>query len=177
MKVQFTWVALLLMIPLTACDQCSGTKSLKTAEIPGASGSTLATETVATSSGIELEPLTTQVSQELPPVELPSGLQLTDVRVGTGLEATEGKKLTVHYTGTLVDGSKFDSSRDRNQPFSFTLGSGMVIAGWEQGFKGMREGGIRKLVVPSALGYASETRGVIPADSTLLFEIELLKVE
>lgn len=105
-------------------------------------------------------------------------LQITDSTVGTGAEATDGKKVTVHYTGTLTNGTKFDSSRDRNVPFSFTLGSGMVIAGWDMGVKGMKVGGVRRLVIPSHLAYGSRSvGGHIPPNSTLVFDIELLNVE
>ena len=105
-------------------------------------------------------------------------LQITDVKVGTGAVATEGKKVSVNYTGTLLNGTKFDSNKDRGTPFSFVLGSGMVIAGWDQGLKGMKEGGIRKLVIPANLAYGNRSvGGVIPPNSTLAFEIELLKVE
>ena len=105
-------------------------------------------------------------------------LKITDVKIGKGAVAKEGKKVSVFYTGTLTNGTKFDSTKDRNTPFSFVLGSGMVIAGWDQGVKGMKEGGTRKLVIPASLAYGSRSvGGVIPPNSTLLFEIELLKVE
>ena len=105
-------------------------------------------------------------------------LQKTDLVVGTGAEATSGKRVTVHYVGTLTNGSKFDSSRDRDEPFDFVLGRGQVIKGWDQGVLGMREGGKRKLVIPADMGYGK--RGfppVIPPDSTLVFEVELLSVD
>lgn len=113
-------------------------------------------------------------------VKTPSGLQYQDVKVGTGEVARPGYNVTVHYTGWLKsrDGStgrKFDSSRDKDEPFSFRLGAGQVIQGWDEGVQGMRVGGIRKLIVPSYLGYGS--RGAppaIPPNATLLFEIELL---
>lgn len=104
-------------------------------------------------------------------------LKIEDLKVGTGAEAVAGKSVTVHYVGTLTDGSKFDSSRDRGQGFSFALGAGMVIQGWDQGVAGMKIGGLRKLTVPPELGYG--TRGfppVIPPNSTLVFEVELLSV-
>jgi len=107
-----------------------------------------------------------------------SELQIEDIEVGTGEEAVEGKKISVHYTGTLTDGTKFDSSLDRGEPFSFTLGAGQVIQGWDQGFAGMKVGGKRKLTIPSDLGYGE--RGVppsIPPNSTLIFDVELLGVE
>lgn len=113
-------------------------------------------------------------------VKTASGLQYQDVKVGTGEVARPGYNVTVHYTGWLKsrDGStgrKFDSSRDKDEPFSFRLGTGQVIQGWDEGVQGMRVGGIRKLIVPSYLGYGS--RGAppaIPPNATLLFEIELL---
>ncbi len=104
-------------------------------------------------------------------------VEITDTLIGTGAEATYGKYVTVHYVGTLTNGSKFDSSRDRFQPFSFTLGSGKVIQGWEKGIPGMKVGGKRKLVIPSSLGYGSVGQPGIPANSTLVFDIELLSVK
>lgn len=106
-----------------------------------------------------------------------ANLQMVDSVVGTGDEAVAGKKVTVHYTGTLTDGTKFDSSVDRGQPFSFTLGAGEVIQGWDQGFAGMKVGGKRKLTIPPSLGYGSRPAGSIPPNSTLIFDVELLKVE
>ncbi len=104
-------------------------------------------------------------------------LKIEDVKVGTGAEATSGKQVTVHYVGTLTNGSKFDSSRDRGQGFSFQLGAGAVIEGWDKGVAGMKVGGVRKLTIPPEMGYGA--RGfppVIPPNSTLLFEVELLSV-
>jgi len=96
---------------------------------------------------------------------------------GDGATATPGRSVTVHYTGWLVDGTKFDSSHDRVQPFTFRLGAGQVIAGWEQGVEGMRVGGKRKLTIPARLGYGRRgSPPVIPGGATLIFEVELLKV-
>lgn len=106
-----------------------------------------------------------------------NGMTITDIIIGTGEEAVPGKILTVHYTGTLTDGTKFDSSLDRGQPFRFILGAGQVIKGWENGFAGMKVGGKRRLIIPSELGYSDRQIGSIPANSTLLFEVELLAVE
>ncbi|SRR4030042_6115073 len=111
-------------------------------------------------------------------VTMENGLKIEDEISGTGVEATAGKNVTVHYTGTLTDGTKFDSSLDRGVPFTFKLGSGEVIAGWDQGVAGMKVGGKRKLTIPPSLGYGAGGAGnVIPPNATLIFEIELLKVE
>jgi FKBP-type peptidyl-prolyl cis-trans isomerase FkpA len=112
-------------------------------------------------------------------------LQKTDVKVGTGAEAVAGKTVYVHYTGWLYSesaadhhGTKFDSSRDRNQPFDFRLGAGQVIQGWDQGVAGMKVGGQRTLVIPSTLGYGARgAGGVIPPNATLVFDVELLDVK
>jgi FKBP-type peptidyl-prolyl cis-trans isomerase FkpA len=111
-----------------------------------------------------------------------SGLQYEDTKIGSGPEARAGMKVTVHYTGWLKSrdgstGKKFDSSRDRGEPFRFVVGSGQVIQGWDEGVQGMHVGGIRRLIVPSALGYGMRGAGAaIPPNATLLFEIELLGI-
>jgi FKBP-type peptidyl-prolyl cis-trans isomerase FkpA len=109
-----------------------------------------------------------------------SGLQYDDTVPGTGKRAEAGRPVSVHYTGWLyedgVKGAKFDSSKDRNDPFEFDLGEGRVIKGWDEGVQGMLEGGTRILVIPPALGYGARgAGGVIPPDATLLFEVELLR--
>lgn len=109
-------------------------------------------------------------------VSQPTGLKIEDLVVGTGAQATAGKTITVNYKGTLLDGTKFDSSYDRNEPFEFTLGAGQVIAGWDQGFAGMKVGGKRKLTIPPEMGYGSRPVGTIPPNSILVFEVELLGV-
>ncbi|AJG20474.1 MULTISPECIES: FKBP-type peptidyl-prolyl cis-trans isomerase [Cupriavidus] len=111
----------------------------------------------------------------------PSGLQFEDTVTGEGAEATAGKHVTVHYTGWLYEneqaGRKFDSSKDRNDPFVFPLGAGHVIRGWDEGVQGMKVGGTRRLVIPAELGYGARgAGGVIPPNATLLFEVELLAV-
>lgn len=138
---------------LAGCNKCSGPK-------PAAEGTAPAPSVDAA-----------------PPVEA-SELKIEEVLVGSGDEAVEGKEVTVHYTGTLIDGKKFDSSLDRNEAFKFRLGAGMVIPGWEQGIKGMKVGGKRKLTIPSKLGYGERgAGGVIPPNATLIFDVELLGVQ
>ena len=106
-----------------------------------------------------------------------SGLKYEDLVEGTGATAEAGQTAVVHYTGWLTDGSKFDSSKDRNQPFSFSLGKGMVIRGWDEGVAGMKVGGTRKLTIPPQLGYGARgAGGVIPPNATLVFEVELLEL-
>jgi FKBP-type peptidyl-prolyl cis-trans isomerase len=108
----------------------------------------------------------------------PAGFWYTDVAVGQGEEAVPGRTVRVHYTGWLPDGTKFDSSRDRGEPFAFTLGSGQVIAGWDEGVKGMKVGGRRKLVLPPQLAYGDGgAPPAIPPGATLVFDVEVLKVE
>jgi FKBP-type peptidyl-prolyl cis-trans isomerase len=107
-----------------------------------------------------------------------SGLKYVDQVLGTGDVAVAGKTTTVHYTGWLENGKKFDSSVDRGQPFSFPLGGGRVIRGWDEGVEGMKVGGKRKLTIPSDLGYGSRgAGGVIPPNATLIFDVELLGVK
>lgn len=110
-----------------------------------------------------------------------TGLQYQDTVVGEGTEATRGQQVTVHYTGWLyndgIQGTKFDSSRDRKDSFVFGLGAGMVIKGWDEGVQGMKVGGQRTLIIPAALGYGTRgAGGVIPPNATLQFDVELLKV-
>ena len=112
---------------------------------------------------------------------LPSGLQYDDTTAGTGATAKKGDNVSVHYTGWLYNngeqGKKFDSSKDRNDPFEFPLGAGHVIQGWDEGVQGMQVGGTRRLVIPPQLGYGARgAGGVIPPNATLLFEVELLAV-
>ena len=107
----------------------------------------------------------------------PTGLQYEELQVGEGDEAKSGHTVDVHYTGWLTDGLKFDSSVDRGTPFSFHLGGGQVIRGWDEGVAGMRVGGKRKLTIPPDLGYGPRgAGGVIPPNATLVFEVELLRV-
>lgn len=104
-------------------------------------------------------------------------LKIEDLKVGTGEEAKSGNRVSVNYKGTLTNGTQFDSSYDRGQPFSFDLGAGDVISGWDEGVVGMKVGGKRKLVIPPDMAYGARALPGIPANSTLVFEVELLKVE
>ncbi|MFO0700450.1 MAG: FKBP-type peptidyl-prolyl cis-trans isomerase [Nitrospira sp.] len=117
------------------------------------------------------------MAENTPEVTTPSGLKYVDQVVGTGEVAVAGQTANVHYTGWLENGKKFDSSVDRGQPFSFPLGAGRVIKGWDEGVQGMKVGGKRKLTIPSELGYGSRgAGGVIPPNATLIFDVELLGV-
>lgn len=120
-------------------------------------------------------PLMAQGAQK---VTKPDGLVMEDVKVGTGAEAKAGQMVSVHYTGWLTNGTKFDSSVDRGRPFEFNLGGGQVIKGWDEGVAGMKVGGKRKLTIPPQLGYGARGAGAtIPPNSTLVFDVELLGVK
>jgi len=110
-------------------------------------------------------------------ITTPSGLTIEELVVGSGAAAASGQKVSVHYTGWLTSGAKFDSSKDRGDPFIFPLGKGHIIKGWDEGVQGMMVGGKRKLTIPPALGYGARgAGGVIPPNATLVFEVELLAV-
>jgi len=110
-------------------------------------------------------------------IKTASGLQIEELVVGTGAAAAAGQKVSVHYTGWLTNGTKFDSSKDRKEAFAFRLGKGHVIRGWDEGVQGMKVGGKRKLTIPPELGYGARgAGGVIPPNATLVFEVEMLAV-
>ena len=114
----------------------------------------------------------------MPAITTASGLIIDDITVGDGDEAKAGQFVSVHYTGWLTDGTKFDSSKDRNDPFEFGLGARQVISGWDEGVQGMKVGGTRKLTIPPNLGYGARgAGGVIPPNATLVFEVELLAIK
>ncbi len=136
---------------------------------------TEAVPVVQVAQAADLKPMATP-NPEKDAVTTPSGLKYTDMTEGTGASPEQGQLVTVHYTGTLEDGTKFDSSRDRGQPFKFKIGVGQVIKGWDEGVGTMKVGGRRNLVIPPELGYGSRGIGPIPPNSTLLFDVELLKI-
>ncbi|HEY7543521.1 MAG TPA: FKBP-type peptidyl-prolyl cis-trans isomerase [Blastocatellia bacterium] len=110
-------------------------------------------------------------------ITTPSGLKYIDLVEGTGPSPQPGQRVTVHYTGTLTNGTKFDSSVDKGQPYEFKIGTGVVIKGWDEGIMSMKVGGKRKLIVPPELGYGGRRNGRIPPNSTLLFDVELLDIK
>lgn len=123
------------------------------------------------------QPMNEESTMELPQ-QLPTSLTIKDTVVGDGAEAVAGKTVTVHYLGMLPDGTVFDGSKKRGQPFTFTLGAGQVIQGWDQGVAGMKVGGTRQLIIPPDMGYGAQgAGGVIPPNATLIFEVELLDVK
>jgi len=170
-SLPFSLIAVTCVV-LVGCDRCS--KKADPAATTAAIDQPAATDpaTAAQTEGAAAP------AAAAPAAEAPAELEKTDIKEGTGAEAQKGKKVSVFYTGSLLNGTVFDSSKDRSSPFSFVMGSGGVIAGWDQGIEGMKEGGKRKLVIPAKLAYGERAvGGVIPANSTLVFEIELVKVE
>ena len=159
MKNNIFIAAIALVVIASACTKKSEEPKTETA-----TSTTTTTTTNATAGAPATAPATSKVD-------------IVDTVVGKGAEAVSGKTVTVHYTGTLKDGTKFDSSVDRKEPFSFNLGAGQVIKGWEQGIVGMKVGGKRKLTIPPELAYGANAVGAIPANSTLLFDVELLDVK
>lgn len=161
MKVRPLVVGLGLMLVLTAA-RCGGEQ---------------AADNSSDSTNSEASKPSTPATDTAKPAT-PAGLKIEDIKVGSGAAAKSGDTVTVHYTGTLTNGKKFDSSKDHGQPFTFHLGAGEVIKGWDQGVAGMKVGGVRKLTIPPDLAYGNRDvgGGLIPANSTLLFEVELLKI-
>lgn len=133
-------------------------------------------ESIAQATSSETNPMPAENAENV--VTTPSGLKYIDIVEGTGAEPQTGQTVIVHYTGTLENGRKFDSSRDRNQPFEFPIGKGRVIKGWDEGLSTMKVGGQRRLIIPPELGYGARgAGGVIPPNATLIFDVELLGIK
>ncbi len=179
MKLKTTWL-LAAALPLAAfAFAACGDGPDKSTTPTAASGTRPAGSTAAP--GKTAAPGTTVVTEKIVlknPTTTPSGLKYEDTKVGTGASPQTGQRVTVHYTGTLLDGTKFDSSRDKGTPFSFIIGTGSVIKGWDEGVASMKVGGKRNLSIPAALAYGARSPGAgIPPNSDLLFEVELLSVQ
>lgn len=181
--ISFVVLAAFCIVLLVA--QISRDQATAIADNLSSSESAIATATQIAQSAADLAPepeeTATEDTEDTPNedtlVTTESGLQYEDIVEGTGAMPQKGQKVTVHYTGTLEDGTKFDSSRDRGRPFSFTIGVGQVIKGWDEGVASMRVGGQRKLVIPPELGYGARgAGGVIPPNATLLFDVELISL-
>lgn len=123
------------------------------------------------------QPIEQNSTQSGTMVTMADGLKIQDLKVGDGKETKAGDTVTVNYLGTLENGTKFDSSYDRNQPFTTQIGAGTVIKGWDEGIPGMKIGGKRKLIIPAELGYGAQAAGAIPPNSVLVFEVELLAIK
>lgn len=168
MRAIFSIGLILIIITILAI----ALKSVKVASVPDVTATPIAT-VIQTATPIS------QMNNQTPSATTTAtGLKIEDEKVGTGDTAVAGKKVTVNYVGTLTNGTKFDSSYDRNQPFTFNLGAAEVIKGWDEGVAGMKVGGKRKLTIPSNLAYGPAGAGsAIPGNSTLIFEVELLQVQ
>lgn len=164
-------VMLVCLVVLVVSQVTTGQKSVAIAsELPKA-------QAVIATATENNNPSASDNMSEANAVTTPSGLKYIDIQEGTGATPTTGQTVTVHYTGTLEDGTKFDSSRDRGRPFSFKIGVGQVIKGWDEGVGTMKVGGRRQLIIPPDLGYGARgAGGVIPPNATLNFDVELLKI-
>jgi FKBP-type peptidyl-prolyl cis-trans isomerase len=167
-------VAALALATAGALAGCSGATPSAPQTTPA---DTAATQPATTTATAEATPSAEWTPVAPKNVKTPKTLIIKDIKVGTGPKAKRGDGLTVDYIGWLKDGKKFDSSLDSGQPFQFTLGGGQVIAGWDNGMVGMQVGGVRRLIIPAAMGYGAQgAGGVIPPNATLVFEVKLLKI-
>jgi len=170
-----SWLGVALALSLAGCAGNSKSKTSVSSVTSSTSATSTTPTTTAPSGAASGTATTTAAAKE---VTMPNGLKYEDLKVGDGQIAESGMTAQVHYTGWLTDGTKFDSSVDRGQPFSFKLGAGQVIRGWDEGVKGMRVGGKRKLTIPPDMGYgAAGAGGVIPPNATLIFDVELLGLQ
>ena len=170
MKQYTRWLAFAVLVMAVGCQQNSTTTK---------GGSATGGETASMATSAAPAPAAAAApSSGGQEITMPNGLKYVDMVVGSGAVAESGKRVTVHYTGWLTDNTKFDSSVDRGQPYTITLGAGEVIRGWDEGIKGMRVGGKRKLTIPPDLGYGANGTpgGPIPPNATLVFDVELLGV-
>lgn len=159
-----------------ACEQTNENQT--TADTTSNPTATQASDTTSPTTTPTATPTTTEAATETgKEITTASGLKYVELKPGTGATPKPGQVITVHYTGTLENGTKFDSSRDRDQPFEFPIGAGQVIKGWDEGLSTMKVGGRRKLIIPPELGYGASGTGPIPPNSTLIFDVELLGVK
>ncbi len=157
--------------PISTISPLSTTAEAPATDAPG--GTPAATQASGASTNAAGGPTQVDPSKI---VTTQSGLKYADLKEGSGAEATAGKQVTVHYTGWLQDGTKFDSSRDRGEPLPLTLGAGQVIPGWDEGLVGMKVGGQRQLIIPPQLAYGQNGTGPIPPNATLVFDVEVVQV-
>ncbi|MEO8540871.1 MAG: FKBP-type peptidyl-prolyl cis-trans isomerase [bacterium] len=170
----FLVVALPATVFLASCGGDDDDATATPTKPPAATGTTVPEKTPTKPAAASA---TTGALTLTNPTVTASGLKYEDTVVGTGASPKTGQRVTVHYTGTLTNGTKFDSSVDRGQPFTFVIGTGTVIKGWDEGVATMKVGGKRVLYIPAALGYGSRANGPIPANSDLIFQVELLSVQ